>query len=317
MRYASLVVCCIALSLFTVRPAKSAVVVTAETSEAAEGGAAGDPFVPSYPSGGPSSSDLLQGALPSAAVGNFTLEESAGPVALTDGVDNTVFRTNVGATEHFAYATAGDGSGAGTSLTYALGGLFDISSLVIYGGWNDSGRDAQHYNVSTSTDGGVTYDLLLAPGTTETFNNGTGSDVAAPIGHRTAFTENSLPNLVEGITHLKLDFLAVENGYSGYTEIDLFGTRQDTPGDADFDNDVDINDFNVIANNFLSVPSSVRADGDLDSSGFVDAADFRIWKDIAPAALVAQVYGTAVPEPATLSIAAVALALGCRLRRRS
>jgi len=288
------------------------VVVTAETSEAVEGGAEGDPFTPSYPSGGPSSSDLLEGMLPSAAVGNFTLEQSPGPVALTNGADNTVFRTNVGATEHFAYATAGEGS----SLTYALGGLFDISSVVVYGGWNDSGRDAQHYNISTSTNG-ISYDLLLAPGTTESFDNGTGSDVTAPIGHRTAFTENSLPNLVEGITHLKLDFLAVENGYTGYTEIDLFGTRQDTPGDADFDNDVDINDFNVIANNFLSTPSAARFDGDLDSSGFVDAADFRIWKNIAPAALVAQVYGTAVPEPATLSIAVVALALGCRLRRRS
>jgi hypothetical protein len=34
------------------------------------------------------------------------------------------------------------------------------------------------------------------------------------------------------VTHLRVNFLAVENGYTGYSEIDVFGTRVPEPAAA-------------------------------------------------------------------------------------
>jgi hypothetical protein len=41
---------------------------------------------------------------------------------------------------------------------------------------------------------------------------------------------------------------------------------------------VDINDYNLIRNNFQST-SATRAQGDLNADGLVNFADFRIWKN--------------------------------------
>jgi hypothetical protein len=48
-------------------------------------------------------------------------------------------------------------------------------------------------------------------------------------------------------------------------------------GDADCDNDVDLDDFEAIRSHFRK-NVSLRADGDLVSNGVVDFADFRQWK---------------------------------------
>jgi hypothetical protein len=50
------------------------------------------------------------------------------------------------------------------------------------------------------------------------------------------------------------------------------------PGDVNGDLVVDINDYNVIRNNFQSTSAS-RAQGDLNADGLVSFADFRIWKN--------------------------------------
>lgn len=294
----------VALAPIVMQSANAMVVTSVESDVAPAGGAVHDPFSPTFTSGGPSSADLLQGALPSSSTGNFTLELSAGPVALTDGSVDTVYPqggTGGDAIDHAAFATGGQD--AGTSLTYALGGLFDLSSIVVYGGWGDGGRDAQHYEILTSSNGGATYDSLVV------YDGGTGLAGTEPIAWRVGFIEDTLPNLVEDISHLRINFLNVENGFTGYSEIDVFGVQQNVPGDANGDGFVTIEDFYVISDHFLTAPSVAGADGDINASNFVDAADFRMWKNIASPEVLAQLNGAQVPEPASLAVAAVAVML--------
>jgi hypothetical protein len=204
--------------------AHAAVVSGVETDKAPAGNAPGDPYNPTFPSGGPSSVDILQGALPSESLGNFQLETSAGLAALTNGSVATFYGNQMADSDHSAYATAGNGGGAGQYVVYPLGGVYNLSSIVIYGGWNDAGRDAQHYDVLTSTNG-----VAFTPLTSIDVNPGVQGTDITPVSNRVAFTENALPNLATGVTHIRLNFLAVENGYTGYSEIDVFGTLVPEP----------------------------------------------------------------------------------------
>ena len=112
-------------------------------------------------------------------------------------------------------------------MTYALGGASNLSSIVIYGGWNDGGRDAQHYDVLTSTDG-TTFNLLSPIDV----NPGIQGTDTTPVSNRVEFTEDTLANLATGVTHVRVNFLTVENGYTGYTEIDVFGSPVPEPAAA-------------------------------------------------------------------------------------
>lgn len=267
-------------------------------------------YTPTFPSGGPSSTDILNAKLPIASVGNFQLEASTGVSALTDGSVQTAYGTGGAESPHAAYATAGPGQ----SVTYSLGGVYNLSSIVIYGGWNDGGRDAQHYNILTSTDAGQNFTLLT------TFDNSPGQTTPTPlpVSQRTAFTENALPNLALNVTTVKVEFLSVENGYTGYTEIDVFGTQLFAPGDANRNGTVDINDFFVISNNFSKVPSSPGLDGDIVIDNVVNVLDFRLWKNSVSAEVAAQAGAFGVPEPSSLLLVGTAsVALAALRRRRS
>lgn len=304
MRILSCLLIALSFGLAAVHSAKAVVVSSVESDVAPEGGAAHDPFTPSYASGSPSGVDLLEGYLPSDRTGNFEIEETAGPFALTDGSDSTVYPeggTGGDAIDHAAYAAGGPN--AGTSLTYELGGIFDLSSIVVYGGWNDGGRDAQSYEIFTSADGGASFTSLA------TFNNDPGESGTTPIGWRVEFTENAAPNLADSVSHLRFDFGSVENGYTGYAEIDVFGQQLFLPGDANRDGVVDLDDFYLISDNFFTVPSAGGLDGDIVPNNFVDAADFRLWKDSAPAEVLAQFYAlSAAPEPSSLLLMTCCLA---------
>jgi hypothetical protein len=216
-------ICMLCLS----RTAHAAVTSSVETDKAPAGAGPGDPYTPAFPSGGPSSSDILQGRLPSESAGDFQLETSAGVAALTNGTVATFYGNQMASSDHTAYATAGNGGGSGQFVVYALGGQYNLSSIVVYGGWNDGGRDAQHYDLLTSTNG-----TLFNPLTSIDVNPGIQGTDTTPISNRVAFSENALPNLAAGVTHIRLNFLGVENGYTGYTEIDVFGVRVPEPASA-------------------------------------------------------------------------------------
>jgi hypothetical protein len=207
--------------------AHAAVVSSVETVKAPAGAAPGDPYNPTFPSGGPSSTDILQGKLPIDSAGNFQLETSAGLPALTNGTVATFYGNQMADSNHTAYATAGNGGGSGQYVVYALGGPYNLSSIVIYGGWNDAGRDAQHYDLLTSTNG-----TTFTPLTSIDINPGVQGTDTTPVSNRVAFSENALPNLATGVTHLRVNFLAVENGYTGYSEIDVIGTLVPEPSAA-------------------------------------------------------------------------------------
>jgi hypothetical protein len=215
MRWTSLGCTCVLLCAASI--ARAAVVASVETDKAPGGAIPGAPYNPMFPSGGPSSTDVLNGLLPSASNGNLQEEASTGAAALTNGSVATFYGNQTASSDHTAYATGHNGD----SVTYALGGVYNLSSIVIYGGWNDGGRDAQHYDVQTSADG-ATFNPL---GSIDVNPGIQGTDTT-PVSTRVAFTEDALPNLATGVTHVRVNFLGVENGYTGYTEIDVFGVPE-------------------------------------------------------------------------------------------
>jgi hypothetical protein len=303
---------CVALllALSAASVARAAVQQSVETDIAPAGPLVGDPYTPTFASGGSSSTDILAGKLPTSSSGNFTLEGSAGLSALTNGSVATFYGNGTGNTNHSAYATAGDGGGSGTTVTYSLGGAFNISSIVIYGGWNDAGRDAQHYDLQVSTNGGGTFTTL----STVDINPGVQGVDITPVSNRVAFTDDALPNLATSVTTVRLNFLAVENGYTGHTEIDVFGTQLSVPGDADRNGVVNINDFNLISDNFLKVPSAPGQQGDVNFDNIIDQKDFREYRVAAGQGATGA--NTSVPEPAAAALASVCCLAGLHAVRR-
>jgi hypothetical protein len=292
-------ICAAMIALYVIGAAQGAVVTSVETDIAPPGGTGA--YTPVFPSGGPSSTDILNGLLPSASVGNFTLENSTGVAALTNGSVATAYGNQTAESPHAAYATAG----VNQSVTYALSGIYNLSSIVVYGGWNDAGRDQQAYNILTSSNAGSSFDFL---GTIDINPGVQGTDIT-PVSNRVAFTEDSLPNLKTGVTHVRLEFLGVENGYTGYTEIDVFGMQQFLPGDANRNGIVDINDFIVISDNFSKVPSAPGLDGDVFVDNIVNQRDFRVWKTAVGPAVAALVEGDFfIPEPSVIALLGLGLA---------
>src|ERR1700742_2900871 len=95
---------------------------------------------------------LIAGMMPSTVgSGNFVQESAGGVVVLTDGAFGSISNGSTGS--HPSFATGGPSGG--TFVTYRLPTSatngYDITNFVVYGGWNDSGRDQQGYTVSYST----------------------------------------------------------------------------------------------------------------------------------------------------------------------
>jgi PEP-CTERM motif len=89
------------------------------------------------------------------------------------------------------------------------------------------------------------------------------------------------------------------------------------PGDVTGEGTVDINDFIVIRDNLFDAVT-MRTEGDLNADNVVNFADFRLWKSVAPAEVVAMASFDVVPEPAALGmLGAGALALVALRRRMS
>lgn len=299
--------CATFMALCMLNAAEGDVIYTLESDIAPAGGSGA--YTPVFPSGGPSSTDILNGKQPTASVGNFTQENSTGLTALTNGTVQTFYGNTTAESLHSAYATAG----AGGSVTYALGGVYNITSIVVYGGWNDGGRDEQAYNLLTSTNAGQSFTQIA----TVRENPGIFMTDVTPVSNRIAFTDDSGPNIATGVTNIRLDFLNVENGYTGYTEIDVFGTQQFQTGDANRDGAVNILDFFVISDHFFQVPSAPGLDGDIVVDNLVDVKDFRLWKNVASPAEVALIPANSpVPEPSTVALVGTGLLAFAGLRRR-
>lgn len=198
--------------------------VTTDTQQGA------NPFTPSYTAETP---NLLAGASPSTANGNFSNEGSGGASVLTDGTIGT--SGTIG-----GFATCGGASAlnCGNTLIYALpngGNGVDVTNIVTYSGWGDAGRFGQYYQVSYST---VAAPTTFLPITTVCFisggRTGNGGLQGAPTS-RVTITGTNGTLLASGAANIKFDFStppnsgSFNNGYQGYSEIIVQGTNTSAP----------------------------------------------------------------------------------------
>ncbi len=162
---------------------------------------------------------LIAGMLPSDTVGADFANGTAGGVGiLTDGQAGPVGDGNLG--------VATCGANAGKTITYILPGSaggYDLTNIVVYGGWSDSGRDEQAYTINYSTVmAPTTFVPLTAPDYLPTVPSGVANTT------RISFTPSSTPVLAANVYALQFDFTQPngggENGYEGYSEIDVYGT---------------------------------------------------------------------------------------------
>lgn len=302
--------------------ANGVVVINNSQNIAPAGGAVHAPHDPAS-SGTPnllsaSSSDLAHGLVGTitytGGVGNVMNEQSAGPVAWTNGSLATVYNQTGGegdAIDHAAYGVVTATASINSFVTFNLGSLFDLTRVDVFLGWNDSGRDDASFILRASTDG-VNY-ANLATYTKGPDNTGA---ITTPVTNLHSIVDSMGADLVPAIQYVQLQFTDADNGYAGLVEVDVFGEAPTFDiADANRDGDVDIDDFYLISNNFLKVPSALGLDGDIVADNFVDAADFRLWKNSVSPGLLAQINGGTVPEPATVVTLAVAAALGLAVRR--
>jgi hypothetical protein len=132
---------------------------------------------------------------------------------------------------HPAFAAAGPS--AGQYVVYALGAAangYNITNIQISGGWNDNGRDSQYYTILYST---VANTNVFLPLTSVTKNlSGYGANDSTTI--RTTLTP-ATGVLASNVYAIEIDFqfpAGVPNGYSGYSEISVFGSPSAAPPTA-------------------------------------------------------------------------------------
>ncbi|MGC3959760.1 MAG: family 78 glycoside hydrolase catalytic domain [Verrucomicrobiota bacterium] len=180
------------------------------------------PFTPSW--GLVTNGSLLAGKLPTSSTGSFNQESQLGNRSvnsLTTGGSLQILTSGSPTTTSSNYVTCGNNGG--TSATYTLTGStngYDLTNIVVYGGWGDNGRDQQAYTIYYSTMAAPTNFMSLA---TVNYNPAIGSGI--PSATRISITY-STGVLAQNVAALKFDFStpSSENGYCGYTELTAFGS---------------------------------------------------------------------------------------------
>jgi len=174
---------------------------------------------------------LIAGQLPSTTgPGNFLDQTPAGGTpAFTDGTIGEL--VSGGAVPN--YGTCGTvSSGAGQFVIYTLKGSpggYNINSIVTYGGWPDYGRDWQYYTVSYSTVAKPTVFQTLGQATFQLPQLRPGG---APNTGRVTWTASAGGPLATGVAAVEFNFTipaGQENGWQGYSELQLFGTPSTAP----------------------------------------------------------------------------------------
>jgi hypothetical protein len=166
---------------------------------------------------------LIAGLTPSSSVGDFSLERAGGTNVLTDGLYGTLPPEGNASVQ---LATCGRiSSGAGSSIVYTLPASatgYDLTNVVVYGGWSDAGRDQQQYIVYYSTVANRTnFNNQIA----YVNFNPTNTANAQSATRITITGTNAV--LARNVAAVMFDFnilqAATENGYTGYAEFQVFG----------------------------------------------------------------------------------------------
>lgn len=196
-------------------------VVTAVAAQTGLGGTTS--FTPTWSVS--TNKSLIAGRAPSRFIGNFSAEAPGRSVnSLTDGSSGAlkVITFSGGDTTSTNYVTCGNEHGAGLSLTYRLADSktgYDLSNIVVYGGWADGNRDQQAYNVYYSTATASASFIRLGS------VNYTPSD---PANTQSATRVTLMPAtglLARNVAAVKFDFMnpPSKNGFCGYSQIVLSG----------------------------------------------------------------------------------------------
>ncbi|MCX6930280.1 MAG: hypothetical protein NT154_44790, partial [Verrucomicrobia bacterium] len=167
--------------------------------------------------------------------GSFGATPTGGsqPSVLTDGTFGTI---DFNVTGLHGWVTC---IGSGTGVSNAQGGNYviytlpasangyDLTNIVTVGGWNDGGRDQQSYTVKYATAANPTYFIPLAVVSYNPTN---------PVGYsmdRATITPVS-GVLASHVVAVQFDMStpAGENGFSGYSEIAVYGSPSANPQPA-------------------------------------------------------------------------------------
>ena len=105
------------------------------------------------------------------------------------------------------------------------------------------------------------------------------------------------------------------NPVNGETEIYKIVSFTEIPGDADFDGDVDLDDFDILAENMYLNVTGGSSQGDFNKDGYVDIGDFSILALNIGQYPDAEESLPGVPEPATAVFLALSLIAVKRWRR--
>ncbi|MDB6111756.1 MAG: Alpha-L-rhamnosidase, partial [Pedosphaera sp.] len=202
-------------------PTNNVVVATATQTGL---GANGTNFTPTWTV---TPESLIAGQSPSSiGTGNFG-QYGAGVVAvLTDGTYGTFnYIANVGGSASEVTC----GGSAGRSVTYTLPASangYDLTNIVVCGGWGDAGRDQQAYTIYYSTIAAPANFIQLK---SISFNPSNPANVQSAT--RVTITPSAAGPLARSVAAVMFDFTtpAPENGYCGYSEISLFGSPSSNP----------------------------------------------------------------------------------------
>lgn len=246
-------------------PAATNNVITAFAYQSSDAGAP-NTFTPTWDISALSSSLIFNQSFPEGGTGtgNFSDPDAGFPnnagglPVLTDGNYGSFAFDGT----HPAFATGGPS--AGQYVIYNLGPDpkgYSVNKIQIAGGWNDNGRNAQFYTVSYSTvDNPTTFIPIKAVANSPTFPS------ESVI--RTTITPAS-GALTTNAFSIKVDFTNppnVPNGYSGYSEVSVFGSpspNADTGPVVTTENqNIDIPSWTIETPNLISgvLPSASTGD---------------------------------------------------------
>ena len=170
---------------------------------------------------------LITGQSPSnVGPGNFS-QWGGGTVAVL--ADNSIGQFNYVPNVGGSVTEVTCGTAGGQSVTYTLPSVpsgYDLTSIVVYGGWGDAGRDQQAYTIYYST---VSTPNTFVALKSVNFNPVNSANVQCAT--RVILSPVSITPLARNVAAVRFDFTSPmpENGYCGYSEINLFGQPTGNP----------------------------------------------------------------------------------------
>jgi hypothetical protein len=194
------------------------------TAMAAQTGASpGSSFTPTWTL---APNSLIADESPSATNGDFNLEpywDHRSVNSLTAGGSLTIATGGSPTTTSTNYVACGDISSEAASLVvYTLTGSasgYNLTNIMVYGGWRDSGRDQQGYTVYYSTVAAPSNFISLG---SVSYNPANAASVACAT-RATLVPANG--SLATNVAAVEFNFTTptTPNGWCGYSQIQVFG----------------------------------------------------------------------------------------------